>query len=62
MSQVSAGFVSKKWSTEQVGISSSIVFIPIRKLSDKNNEEMLAKEHARRRKAQVTQVIRKRLG
>ena len=56
-----SGFVSNNSSKEYIGISSNIVFITIRKLSDESNKEKLAKEHARRRQAQATQVIRKRL-
>ena len=41
---VSAGFLFGKSGTELVGISSS-VFIPIRKLSNESNKEILANEY-----------------
>ena len=41
---VDAGFVYGNLGTELVGISSSILFLPIRNLSKENNQEILANE------------------
>jgi len=43
----SAGFVYQKSSTEQVGISPTMVFASIRKLGNESNKETLAKKHTR---------------
>ena len=44
---VGAGFVSENSGAELVGVSSTMEFASIRKLSNESNEETLAKEPTR---------------